>query len=128
MGLDGQSLSVLAAGLVRPVGAAVDTHGVVFVADECDGAVWRITPKGEKTRIGGFGMPDDVALDPQGNLHAIDLASPIHALIRIDAISGARETLVRADLVEPQGLVIDARGDIFVADEAAHRIVEYVPS
>ncbi|HEY7346883.1 MAG TPA: hypothetical protein VH599_01095 [Ktedonobacterales bacterium] len=127
MSLDGTSLTLLASGIARPVGAFIDGQGIIYVSDECGGAVWRITPTGEKTRIGGFGMPDDAALDPQGNLLVIDLAPRIHALIRLNLATGHRDTLGRDQYAEPQGLVVDARGHIFVADDATNVIVEYTP-
>src|SRR5579859_5048087 len=60
MSLDGKTLTLITSGIVRPVGAAVDAQGVIYVADECGGALWRVTPAGQKERIGGFGMLDDV--------------------------------------------------------------------
>jgi sugar lactone lactonase YvrE len=128
LSLDGQSLVQIASGFTRPVGAAVDGQGTIYVADECGGAVWRV-PSGEAPqRIGGFSMPDDVAFDPQGNLLVTDLAGPVHALIRLNVTTGQREVLAQAGLVEPQGLVVDARGDIYLADEAGQRVIEYVPA
>jgi sugar lactone lactonase YvrE len=128
MSLDGRAFTRLAAGITRPVGAVVDPSGALYIPDEFGGALWRIAPDGSsKTRIGGFGSPDDVALDPQGNLLVIDLAGSVHALIRLDPRTGARRTL-SADFAAPQGLVVDAHGDIFVADETAGRIVELLPT
>lgn len=128
MSLDGRAFTRLAAGITRPVGAVVDPGGVIYVPDEFGGALWHIAPDGSsKARIGGFGSPDDVALDPQGNLLVIDLAGSVHALIRLDPRTGARHTL-STDFTEPQGLVVDAHGDIYVADETAGRIVELVPA
>jgi streptogramin lyase len=128
LSLDGQDLVQAAAGLARPVGAAADGHGVIYVADECGGAIWRVGASGTPQRIGGFDMPDDVAFDPQGHLLITDLGPSTHALIRLDLASGRRETLAQAGLIEPQGLAVDARGDIFLADEAAHRVIELVPA
>ncbi len=127
MSLDGKTFTLLASGIVRPVGAGVDSKGNVFIADECGNAVWRITPDGQKTRIGGFGMPDDVVPDGYGNLLIIDLAPSIHALIRLNLTSGKRETLASQGYIEPQGLLIDAHGDIFVSDDYANIIMEYKP-
>jgi streptogramin lyase len=124
---DGQSLVQVAAGLARPVGAAADGHGAIYVADECGGAIWRLAISGAPQRIGGFSAPDDVAFDPQGNLLITDLGAAAHALIRLDPVTGQRETLAQAGVVEPQGLVVDARGDIFVADEAMRQVMAYVP-
>jgi sugar lactone lactonase YvrE len=127
LSLDGQSLVQVATGLARPVGAVTDGRGVLYVADECGAAIWRLGATGAPQRIGGFDMPDDVAFDPQGHLLITDLGPHTHALIRLDLASGQRETLAQAGLVEPQGLVVDARGDIFLADEAGHQVIEYVP-
>jgi glucose/arabinose dehydrogenase len=125
--LDGKVLRLLASGMVRPVGAAVDPRGNVYVADECGHAVWRISPRGQKTRLGGFGMPDDVAIDRHGNILVIDLAPAVHALIRVRAATGQHETLARQGFIEPQGLVLDQHDHIFVADDYANMIVEFTP-
>lgn len=128
MSLNGKTLTLLAGGIVRPVGAAVDSQGNVYVADECGGAVVRIAPGGATTRIGGFGMPDDVAFDAQGNMLVIDLKPSIHALIRVLQGTGARQTLLSQGLIEPQGLLIDARGNIYVSDDYADSITELIPA
>ena len=128
LSLDGKTLTLLASGIVRPVGAFVDAQGIIYVADECGGAVWRIDPRGKTTRLGGFGMPDDVTLDGHGNMLVIDLQPAIHALIRLNLATGQRETLASTGYIEPQGLVIDAQGNIFVSDDYADKIVEYTPA
>lgn len=127
MSLDGKTFTLLASGIVRPVGAGVDSKGNIFIADECGNAIWHITPDGQKTRIGGFGMPDDVAPDGHGNLLIIDLEPSIHSLIRLNLASGKRETLASQGYIEPQGLLIDAHGNVFVSDDYANIIMEYKP-
>lgn len=127
MSLDGKMFTLLASGIVRPVGAGVDSTGNIFIADECGNAVWRITPDGQKTRIGGFGMPDDVVPDAHGNLLIIDLAPSIHSLIRLNLATGKRETLARQGYIEPQGLLIDTHDNIFVSDDYANIVMEYKP-
>jgi len=127
MSLDGKTLTLLASGIVRPVGAAVDPQGTIYVADECGAAIWSITPAGKTTRIGGFGMPDDVAFDQHGNILVIDLQPSIHALVRMNLTTGRREILASRGFIEPQGLVIDSHDDIFVSDDYADTIVEYKP-
>lgn len=127
LSLDGKTLKLLASGITRPVGAAVDKQGNIYVADECGGAVWRITPDGAKTRIGGFGMPDDVVIDPHGNLLIIDLQPAIHALIRMNMTTGKREVLANKGFIEPQGLLVDMHDNIFLSDDYADIIVEYQP-
>jgi streptogramin lyase len=127
MSLDGTSFTLLTSGIVRPVGAFVDALGMIYISDECGAAVWRVTPVGVKTRIGGVKMPDDVVFDPQGNLLVIDLDPTIHALIRLNPTTGQQTTLDSKDFIEPQGLVIDPKGDVFVSDDIADVIVEFTP-
>ncbi len=128
MSLDGKTLTLLTSGIVRPVGAAVDDVGNIYVADECGGALWRLTTTGQAVRIGNFGMLDDVALDANGNVLVTDLDPRIHALIRFNPVTGRRETLASKGYIEPQGLVIDRRGNIFLSDDFANIIVEYSPA
>ncbi|HEX7737244.1 MAG TPA: hypothetical protein VF458_20530 [Ktedonobacteraceae bacterium] len=127
MSLDGKRLTLLATRISRPVGATVDSQGNIFVADECGGALWQITPAGRITRIGGFGMLDDVACDHHGNLLVTDLKATIHALVRIRRLTGKREILANRGLIEPQGLLIDNRDNIYLSDDFANKIVEYTP-
>jgi DNA-binding beta-propeller fold protein YncE len=127
MSLDGTKLTLLASGIVRPVGAAVDAKGTIYVADECGGAVVRITPQGNITRIGGFGKPDDVAFDHHGNLLVIDLLPSIHALIRVRQSTGKHEVLESKGFIEPQGLAVDGDDNIYVSDDYANVIVEFKP-
>lgn len=124
LSLDGKKLSLLASGIVRPVGAAVDTQGNVYVADECGGALWRISPHKTTMRFRQFGMLDDVALDTHGNVLVTDLQPSIHSLIRMNLATGQRATLLSKGLIEPQGLAIDPHDNIFVSDDYADLIME----
>jgi streptogramin lyase len=127
MSLDGKTFTKLASGIVRPVGAIVDSRGTIFVADECGNAIWSISPTGQTIRMDGFGMPDDVVLDGFGNVLVIDLDPTIHALIRFNLATGNREVLASEGFIEPQGLVIDSHNNVFVSDDYANVIVEYTP-
>jgi len=127
LSLDGKKLSLITSGIVRPVGAVVDAQGTIYVADECGGAVVRITPDGRSTRMTGFGKPDDVAFDQHGNLLLVDLLPSIHALIRIRQSTGKHELLSSKGLIEPQGLVVDGNDNIYVSDDYANIIVEFKP-
>ncbi|MDQ2906631.1 MAG: SMP-30/gluconolactonase/LRE family protein [Chloroflexota bacterium] len=128
MSLDGHTLTLLASGITRPVGAVVDARGTIYVADECGGALWKIASSGKKTRMGGFGMLDDVAIDSRGNILVTDLAPTIHALVRVRLSTGRHETLASRGFIEPQGLLIDDHDNIFVADDYANIIMEYKPT
>ncbi len=79
--------------------------------------------------------PADVAVDPEGNLLIADRNN--HRVRRVSATSGAIETLagngeagfdgdggpaVRARLFAPRALLVDDRGNVFVADRGNHRV------
>ena len=128
MSLDGKIFTPIAHGMVRPTGAGIDDKGTIYIPDECGHAIWQISTTGTTTRIGGFGMPDDVVPDGFGNLLVIDLAPAIHALIRFNLQTSHRETLASKGLIEPQGLFIDQQQNIFVADDYANIIMKYTPA
>src|SRR5262249_22766498 len=48
MSPNGQTLTLIASGIVRPVGAVVDSQGAIYVADECGGAVVKFASDGTK--------------------------------------------------------------------------------
>ncbi len=127
MSRDGK-LTLLASGIPRPVGAAVDAQGNVYLADECGGSLWRIAPGGKPIRMANFGMLDDVVLDTHGNALVIDLKPSIHALIRMNLTTGKQETLASRGFIEPQGLMIDAHDNIYVSDDYANVIMKYTPA
>jgi len=125
MSLNGMSLTLLTSGITRPVGAAVDAQGRVYVADECGGALWQVAPDGKSVRMGNFGMLDDVVLDTHGNVFVTDLQVNTHALIKINLATGKREILARRGFIEPQGLAIDGQGNLYMSDDYANVIVKY---
>jgi sugar lactone lactonase YvrE len=127
LSVDGRSMTRLAGGFVHPVGATVGPTGTVYVADECGGDVWRLSG-GHRVRVASASMPDDVSLDGHGNLLVTDLAAGRHRLTRTPLSGVGTTVLARSGLVEPQGLVIDTNGDIFVSDDRANVILELVPA
>lgn len=128
LSLDGHTLTKLAGGISRPVGALVDSQGTIYVADECGGAVWKLNQAGSSEKLGGFGMPDDLAFDLQGDLLVTDLRPNIHALVRVNLTTGQHETLATDGFIEPQGMVVDSQGNIYVSDDQSNRIVEFIPA
>jgi sugar lactone lactonase YvrE len=130
---DGRSRSVLARGFVHPVGAAVGPDGAVFVADECGGDVWRLGTGSARTRVARASMPDDVALDGHGNLLVTDVRHTRHDLRRWPlgggpSTVGPSTVLASTGLIEPQGLLVDGSGRIYVADDQARVILRLTPA
>ena len=125
---DGSSRTVVARGFVHPVGAAVGTDGSVYVADECGGDVWRLGAGGARTRAARATMPDDVAFDAQGNLLVTDVRHIKHDVRRWPLGGGASTLLARSGLIEPQGLLVDGSGRIYVSDDQTRVILRLTPT
>ncbi len=125
---DGSSRTVLARGFVHPVGAAVAADGRVFVADECGGNVWRLARGGAHLEVATASMPDDVALDSHGALLVTDVRHTRHDVRRWPLDGGPSTVLARSGLVEPQGLLVDHAGRIYVSDDQARLILRLTPA
>ncbi len=116
---DAQSVRVIATGLVRPTGAAVDRDRSIIVADEYGDAVLRVRADGRIESLGRFATPDDVAIDASGNLFVASLGD--NSIRMIDARDGAVRLI--ANLRDPQGIIEDADGNLVVAESGLNRIV-----
>lgn len=128
MSPDGSNRTALSSGFVHPVGAAVGPDGAVYVADECGGDVWRLGAGGSHTRVARASMPDDLALDGHGNLLVTDVRHTNHDVRRWPLAGGSSTVLARAGLVEPQGLLVDAAGRIYVSDDQTDVILLLTPT
>lgn len=124
---DGRTLTRVASGFTHPVGATVGPNGTIYVADECGGDVWRLTAAGGRADVAPASMPDDVALDGFGNIIVTDVRHTRHSVTRTNLKTGATTTLASAGLVEPQGLVLDHTGAIYVSDDIADVVIKLTP-
>ena len=118
-----------------PTGVAVDRSGQVFVADETANRLWSVSPSGAisvlKTVVQG---PYALATAPDGTLVVSETkARRVSRLLRnapavVVAGTGgvgyggdgrpARDAFLRS----PQGLALDGRGNLYIADMGNHRI------
>ena len=119
---DGQHRDVLARGFVRPVDAIADASGAVYVADEYGDTVAKILPDGQVTALAHLSYPDDLAFDGDGSLLVTELGH--NTLERLDPRTGRMLGTVATNLLEPQGLAVDAQGDIYIAEERGNVIIE----
>ncbi len=120
--IDGKTRTLLASGFVRPVEAINDSAGNIYVADEYGNEVVRIAPNGTQTRLVHLLDPDDLAFDRDGTLLVTALGD--NNLYRLDPTTGHVLATIATDLHEPQGLAVDAQGDLFVSEELAGTVLE----
>ncbi len=143
------------AGFFHPGGLAVDASGNVFVADTGNATIRKVTAAGVVTTIAGvvgvagtkdgtgagalFVSPTGLAIDSGGNLYVADDAAK---LIRKVSPAGVVTTLAgkpnvagaadgvgaSASFTDPLGLVVDASGNVYVADNGNDTIRKVTPA
>ncbi len=116
----------------RPFDVAVDQAGAVYVADEANHTVRKITTDGVVTTVAGlagvdgdtdgtgsaarFGQPRSLAVDFWGNLYVADDIGIYYGQIRKVTPAGEVTTLRNDGIQYPQGVAVDAAGNVYLSD------------
>jgi len=136
-----------AAQFQHPSALAVDASGNVFVSDQQNHRIRKITPSGVVTTFAGsgsagsangtgtaasFSSPIGLAFDASGNLyvadygnHKIRVISPSGVVGNYAGSGAAGSTngaLLSASFRNPMGLSFDASGNLYVADRVNHLV------
>lgn len=106
---DGKTATQIASGLVRPVGAAVDATGRIFVADE-GGAVWVLDPA--RRRFASLPTPDDVLVSRAGHVFVNTLGD--NAIHELDA--QGHQVGVITGIQQPQGIALDHADNLYYTE------------
>ena len=143
--------------LVFPAGVGVDAIGNVYIADEGDARVRRVDATATITTFAGTGergyggdggpasqaqfiSPYGVAVDAVGNVYIADPSSQrvrrVEADGTITTFAGTGESgyggdggpASQAHLREPEGVVADAAGNVYIADSSNHRVRRVDPN
>jgi uncharacterized protein (TIGR03437 family) len=143
--------------LSDPYGVARDSAGNTYIADEADNRVRRIAPNGVISTVAGTGVkgysgdngaassaqlnyPAAVTADTAGNLYIADTGN--HRIRKVSAsgiittiagngsggYSGDGAAATGAQLYYPEGVALDAAGNLYIADNHNHRIRQVNPS
>jgi len=112
---DGRSATRLATGMVRPVGAAIDGSGRLFVPDE-GGALWVLDPA--RHRFASLATPDDVSVTHGDQLFVTTLGD--NAIHEFDA--HGHQVSVLAASHQPQGIALDGADNLYFTEFYGGRI------
>jgi streptogramin lyase len=141
-----------AAGFYQPYGMTIDASGNIYIADQADNHIRKITPGGLVSSIAGskkgyadgtgtaalFDGPEGVAIDATGNLYVTDTYNNCIRKITPAGVVTTRAgnptkgyadgTGTAASFNYPTDLVIDASGNLYVTDLYNYRIRKVTPA
>src|ERR1700694_3263884 len=112
---DGKTVTQIASGMVRPVGAAVDSTGRICVPDE-GGALWVLAPA--KLRFATLPPPDDVRVGRAGHIFVNTLGD--NAIHELDG--QGHQVNVITGIQQPQGIALDYADNLYYTEFNTGRI------
>ena len=138
-----------------PMNVAIDSSSNLYVADAANNTIRKITPAGVVSTVAGspgisgsadglganalFNSPQGVAVDASGEVFVSDTGNGIDPRNQppgnVSTIAGSPGnfgsfdgTNSTAQFFGPQGIAVDASGNVFVADTFHHTIREITPA
>lgn len=140
----------MAAQFYNPLAVAVDSSGNIYVADNYNHRIRKITPNGLVSTLAGstagyvdgtgtaakFDMPSGVAVDGRGNVYVADTGNRRIRKItpdgEVSTLAGSTEGYadgigMAAQFSTPSDVAVDGSGNVYVADQYNHRIRKITP-
>jgi sugar lactone lactonase YvrE len=156
-GFRGDGGAATSAQLRNPFSVEADAAGNLFIADYNNNRIRKVTPVGMISTVGGGGTfgsgdggpatsaqlssPASVAVDAAGNLliadsenHCIRKVTPAGVISTMAGIYGTwgyggdGDPANSAQLNSPQGIAVDATGNVFIADSENNRVRKVTPA
>src|SRR5208282_1987439 len=152
-GYNGDNMAATSAELNNPAGAAVDSAGNLYIADENNNRIRKVDTSGNITTVAGTGtggyngdgiaattakifLPYGVAVDSAGNFY---IAATLNYRIRKVSAGGTITTVAgngmlgsigdngpatSAELSNPEGVAVDSAGNVYIGDTFNQRVRE----
>jgi uncharacterized protein (TIGR03437 family) len=156
-GFSGDGGQATSASLNEPDGITVDSAGNLYLSDQLNERVRKVSPAGTITTFAGNGhfsfsgdggqatsaalfYTSDVTVDANGNLYVVDYGNNRVRRVATDGtiatvagngiagFSGDGGPATSAELNGPSGAALDGSGNLYVADTYNHRIRRITPS
>ncbi len=136
----GQQATVAVTGLGTTAGVAVDSTGTLYIADPSNNQIVVKLAGGVQTTIGtGLSGPMGVAVDAANNVYIADTGN--NRIVEVNPVSNTQTVLgnylwipgagntppPQYQFKAPQGIAVDAQGNVYVADTGNSAVVE-IPS
>jgi sugar lactone lactonase YvrE len=132
-------ISTIVARLGFVSSARMDAAGNRYITD-CHGGIWKVDPAGIRTRVAQLACPQQLAIDPLGNLYTPEAFTgrlqKVDPAGKVTTIAGTGRPADRrgdgglavdARLYSPWGVALDRAGNLYISDFPDGRVRKISP-